>query len=150
MFRLRNEGELRPAPALVGPAQVVSTEVQSWAEVKSFTHWQLGNPTAVDGAEFHVPEGELGHIHLGGEIHLALTAELRALLVKRRLAEPFRFDQAWVQAPIRSHAEADRAIWLFRLAYDRLRGADEHDIVGRIQNAHAGLEKGVQGSRASQ
>ena len=76
MFQLRNEGELHPAPALAGPAETVSVTVQSWADVKSFTHWQLGDPTAVDGAEFHVPEGELGHIHLGGEVHLALTEEL--------------------------------------------------------------------------
>ncbi len=134
MFQLRNEGELRPAPALAGPAQTVSVAVQSWANVKSFTHWRLGDPTVVDGAEFHLPEGELGHIHLGGEVHLALTEELRTLLVKRRLAEPFRYHQAWVQAPIQSTVEAQHGTWLFRLAYDRLRGAVEQDIVNRIQN----------------
>ena len=134
MCQLRNEGELRPAPTFAGPAQIVSVAVQSWADVKSFTHWQLGNPTSVDGAEFLVPEGELGHIHPGGEVHLALTEELRALLVKLGLAEPFRFHRAWVQAPIRSTAEADHATWLFRLAYDRLRGATQHDIVSQVQN----------------
>ena len=134
MFQLRNEGELRSAPTLRGPAQAVSVAVQSWADVKSFTHWQLGNPTAVDGAEFHVPEGELGHIHLGGEVHLALTEQLRALLVKLGLADPFRYHRAWVQAPIRSTAEADNATWLFRLAYDRLRKAAEEDLIHRIQN----------------
>ena len=134
MFQLRNEGELCPPPALAGPAQTVSATVQSWADVKSFTHWQLGNPTAVDGAEFHLPEGELGHIHLDGEVHLALTEDLRASLVKLGLAEPFRYHRAWVQAPIRSSAEVDHATWLFRLAYDRLREADEHGLIDRIQN----------------
>ena len=141
MFQLRNEGELRPAPALAGPAQTVSVAVQSWAGVKSFTHWQLGDPTTVDGAEFHIPEGELGHIHLGGEVHLALTEQLRALLVKLGLAEPFRYHRAWVQAPIRSTAEADHATWLFRLAYDRLRKADEEDLVYRIQNCATRAQK---------
>ena len=134
MVQLRNEGELRPAPALAGSAENVSAAVQSWADVKSFTHWQLGSPTVVDGAEFHIPEGELGHIHLGGELHLALTEELRAQLVKLRLAEPFRYHRAWVQAPIRSTAQADHAIWLFRLAYDRLRGTGQQEILSRIQN----------------
>ena len=102
--------------------------------MKSFTHWQLGNSTAVDGAEFHIPEGELGHIHLGGEVHLALTEELRAMMVKLGLAEPFRYHRAWVQAPVRSTADASHATWLFRLAYDRLRGASELDLVCRIQD----------------
>lgn len=134
MFQLRNEGELRPAPALAGPAQTVSVALQSWADVRSFTHWQLGDPKAVDGAEFHIPEGELGHIHIGGEVHLALTQDLRALLVQLGLAEPFRYHRAWVQASVQSSAEAAHATWLFRLAYDRLRGASEQDLTARIQN----------------
>ncbi len=139
MFQLRNEGELRPAPVLAGPAQAVSVVVHSWDDVKSFTHWQLGNPTALDGAEFHIPEGELGHIHLSGEVHLALTEKLRALLVQLGLAEPFRYHRAWVQASIRSTAEADHATWLFRLAYDRLRRAEERDLANRIQTARQEL-----------
>lgn len=142
MYQLRNEGELRPAPAFVGPVQSVSVAVQSWADVKSFTHWRLDDPTSVDGAEFHIPEGELGHIHLGGEVHLALTEPFRALLVKLGLAEPFRYHRAWVQAPIRSTAEADHATWLFRLAYDRLLKADEEDLIHRIQNYSARAQNG--------
>ena len=37
------------------------------------THWQLGSSEKVEGAEFHVGNQELGHIHLHGEMHLLLT-----------------------------------------------------------------------------
>ena len=57
MIRLRNEGPIKPAPLLQGFAQEVSTELQTWPDIISATHWQLGDPTRVDGAEFHVKGG---------------------------------------------------------------------------------------------
>ena len=134
MIRLRNEGPIQPAPRLQGLAQAVSTEMQSWPGMISATHWQRGNPTGVDGAEFHVEGGgELGHIHLDGEIHLALTRLLRDQLVESKLARPFVYDKAWVTAPITSKDEAEQAIWLFRLGYDRLRSTPEAVLLGRIR-----------------
>ncbi len=65
MIHLRNEGPIQPAPKLQGLAQDVSTELQSWPGMIAATHWQLGDPTRVDGAEFHVERGgELGHIRV--------------------------------------------------------------------------------------
>ena len=90
MIQLRNEGILQPPPTLPGAAQTVSAKLQTWSGLEAFTHWQLGNSTRVDGAEFHVDGKELGHIHLDGHIHLALTDALRKLLVDRKLASPFR------------------------------------------------------------
>lgn len=63
--------------------------------------------------------------------------------MKLGLAEPFRYHRAWVQAPIRSTVEADHATWLFRLAYDRLRKADEEDLANRIQNCSTRAQKQV-------
>ncbi len=66
-----------------GYAEEVSAEIQSWPEIIAVTHWQLGNSTRVDGAEFHLEQGgELGHIHLDGEFHLVLSKRLRARLVE--------------------------------------------------------------------
>ena len=134
MVRLRNEGPMQPAPRLEGFAETVSTEIQSWPGVIAATHWQLGNSTRVDGAEFHVEDGgELGHIHLSGEFHLALTRPLRDQLVELELAQPFVWDKAWVTAPITSPKEAERAIWLFRLGYDRLCSTPEKTLLNRMQ-----------------
>jgi len=97
----------------------------------SATHWQRGDATRVDGAEFHVEDGgELGHIHLNGIIHLAFTKSLRDQLVQLNLAQPFVYDKAWVTAPIGSPGEADQAIWIFRLGYDRLCSTPE-DVLSR-------------------
>ena len=132
-IQLRNPGPLKPAPQLEGFAQDVSTELQSWPGMISATHWQLGDPTRVDGAEFHVEKGgELGHIHLNGEVHLALTKALRDCLVAGKLAKPFRWSDAWVTAPITSPHEADQALWLFRLGYDRLGSTSEETLFDRI------------------
>ena len=132
-IQLRNEGILQPPPTLSGAAQTVSDQLQTWPGMQAFTHWQLGNSTRIDGAEFHVDQAELGHIHLNGEIHLALTDPLRKLLVERKLARPFRWVSSWVEMPINSPAEAEHATWLFRLGYDRLRGTPEAEIADRIQ-----------------
>ena len=134
MIQLRNEGPIQPAPRLQGLAQEVATEIQSWPGIISATHWQRGNPTHVDGAEFHVKEvGELGHIHLDGEVHLALTRTLRNQLVHLNLARPFAWDKTWVTAPVTAPSEADLAIWLFRLAYDRLCSTPEEVLSRRIR-----------------
>ena len=137
MIHLRNAGPLKPASQLQGPAQDVSTELQSWPAMISATHWQLGDPTRVDGAEFHVEEGgELGHIHLDGEVHIALTKALRDQLVALNLAQPLIWDKAWVTAPVTSPEEAQKAIWLFRLGYDRLRSTPDETLFRRIGEHH--------------
>ena len=134
MIQLRNEGPIQPPPMLKGLAQEVSAEVQAWPKMISVTHWQLGDSTRVDGVEFHVDGGgELGHIHLNGELHLALSRALRDELVAEELAEPFRWHRDWVTAPITKPDEAAQAAWLFRLGYDRLCSTPEEVLLSRIQ-----------------
>ena len=134
MIKLRNEGPIKPAPQLQGLAQSVSAEVQAWPDMLSVTHWQLGDPTRVDGAEFHVRDaGELGHIHLNSEIHLALTKPLRDQLVELRLAQPFVWNRAWVTVQVASQTDADQALWLLRLGYDCLRLMPEEVLTRRIR-----------------
>jgi Luciferase len=136
-MKLTDKGPIVGPPRLRGPAQTVSAEVQSWPGVVSATHWLLNDPTQVDGADFYVGERELGHIHLDGEIHLAVTQALRRALVERKLAEPFRWAADWVQFPITDKKSAQHALWLFRLGYDRLNGASRIDLFQRIELAMA-------------
>src|SRR6266567_6665173 len=122
-MRLETKGEIRPPPKLRGPAQSVSLEIQSWPGIIAATHWFLYDRTQVDGADFYVGEKELGHIHLDGELHLGVTGGLCRQLVALGRAEAFPWGEDWLQAPISSRRDAQNALWLFRLAYDRLRGA---------------------------
>lgn len=132
-MRLESKGVVRPPPKLAGPAQAVSAEIQSWPKIRAATHWYLYDRTQVDGADFYVGARELGHIHLDGEIHLALTPGLAQRLIEAGLAAEFPWGSDWVQAPIRTKVEARRAIWLFRLGYDRIRGAGIRELRERIR-----------------
>jgi len=131
-MRLESKGEIRPPPKLKGPAQSVSLEIQSWRGIIAATHWDFEDRTQVDGADFYVGEKELGHIHLDGELHLCVTIGLRRRLVEAGLAEELPWADDCIQAPISNRADARHAVWLFRLAYDRLTGTPIRVLRQRI------------------
>jgi hypothetical protein len=132
-MRLESKGEIRPPPRLKGPAQSVSLEIQSWPGIIAATHWYLYDRTQVDGADFYVGEKELGHIHLDSELHLCVTIGLRGRLIEAGLAEALPWAEDCVQAPISNRRDARNALWLFRLAYDRLTGTPIPDLRRRIR-----------------
>jgi len=132
-MRLESKGEIRPPPRLKGPAQSVSLAIQSWPGIIAATHWFLHDRTQVDGADFYVGEKELGHIHLDGELHLCVTVGLRRRLIEAELAEALPWAEDCVQAAISSRRDARNALWLFKLAYDRLTGTPIPDLRRRIR-----------------
>ena len=134
-MRLESKGQIRPPPKLKGPAQSVSLEIQSWPGIIAATHWFLYDRAQVDGADFYVGEKELGHIHLDGELHLCVTVGLRRRLIEAGLAEALPWAEDCVQAPISSRRDARNAVWLFRLAYDRLIGTPIPALRRRIREA---------------
>jgi hypothetical protein len=131
-MKLIDKGSVIAPPVLAGWAQSASLEIQSWPDIVSATHWLFGNPTVVDGADFYVGELELGHIHLNGESHLVLTEALKEAIIDSEFAEPFRWDANFVQFQINSQHSAQHALWLFRLAYDRIVGLSESDLLDKI------------------
>ena len=134
-MKLDQKGPIKPAPVLTGPGQKTAEAIQSWPTIISATHWDLFNRSRVDGADFYVGEAELGHIHLNGEVHLAATNGLGIALLQRGLASPLPYGKAygdWVSFMIRTDSDADHAIWLFRLNYDRLRGESLDALTGRM------------------
>lgn len=134
-MKLEEKGPIKPAPMLAGPSQKTIEAIESWPTIISATHWDLFNRSRVDGADFYVDESELGHIHLNGEIHLAATHELGVPLLARGLVNPLPYGKAhgdWVSFMIRTDLDADHAIWLFRLNYDRLRGVPIATLTERI------------------
>jgi Family of unknown function (DUF5519) len=134
-MKLAEKGPIVAPPVLDGWAQVVSLQIQAWPQIVSATHWQFGNPSKVDGTDFYVEEDELGHIHLDGEIHLLLTKDLHRAIIDARLADRFRWAANWVQFSIEDERSGKHALWLFQLAYDRLRGAHEAALLKRIETA---------------
>ena len=136
-MRLESKGEVKPPPKLKGPAQAVSREIQSWPGIIAATHWYIDDRTQVDGADFYVGEKELGHIHLDGELHLVVTVGLRRRLIDAGLAEALPWAEDCIQAPIDNQRDARKAVWLFRLAYDRLTGTPIPELRRRISDAVA-------------
>ena len=135
-MKLEEKGPFKPAPLLAGPGQKTVEAISSWPDIISATHWDLFNRSRVDGADFYVNKAELGHIHLNGEVHLAATNGLGVALLQQGLASPLPYGKAygdWVSLMIRTDADADLAIWLFRLNYDRLQGVSMDALTERIR-----------------
>ena len=131
---LKQKGALRPPPILAEPFERVSQAIQGWPGIVAATHWHLSRNRQVDGADFYLALEEMGHLHLDGEVHLATNLELSVPLVKAGLARRFTYggDYAgWVEMSIRTEADAEHAIWLFRLNYDRLCGQAASDLIHR-------------------
>lgn len=138
---IAEKGPIAPVPVLHNAAERTSQAVQSWPEVFSLAHWDLFRPTIVDGADFYVGEEELGHIHLNGEVHLATVDALRIPLLENQLARKFAFGTAknysgWVEFSIRNERDAEHAIWLFRVNYDRISGVPMEELLERIRHFH--------------
>ena len=132
---LEEKGYIIPPPKMNTYPEMVSVAIQQWKNVTSATHWDLYDNTKVDGADFYVSKNELGHIHLDGSFHLATINELRIPLLKNNLAEKFPFGgkyAGWVQYKITSEKEANHAIWLFQLNYDRLMGTSIEVLISKI------------------
>lgn len=132
MMKLVDKGRFAVRPSLEGPAESVARNVETWPAVHARTHWQLGDETVVDGADFYVGERELGHLHLYPEAHIAMPSALRDAVIAADLARPFRWSESFVVHRVKTAAEARAAEWLFRLAYDRLQGVSLAALQERI------------------
>ncbi len=130
-MKLDEKGRFAPPPALPEHAETVSRIVAAWPEVHARTHWLLGDETEIDGADFYLGQEELGHIHLEGEAHIAVSPKLRDALIKAGRAKAFRWSPAFVVFPIRTAADVSRAEALFRLSYDRRRGVPQEELLRR-------------------
>ena len=136
-MKLSEKGPLAPAPALNAVLEPVSQAIQGWPGIISAAHWDLFRVgEVVDGTDFYVGEEELGHLHLGGEAHLATSPALGQALVAGGLARPLRWGGAayrgWTEFSVRTAADAAHATWLFELNYQRLRGRPETELVAEI------------------
>jgi hypothetical protein len=99
----------------------IRAEVESWEGVTAHPH-RFG------GVELRLGKRELGHLH-GDPPRLAdlpFRRAIRDMLVETGRALPHHVlpDTGWVSKPIRTDEDADEAIELFRLSYERALVAD--------------------------
>lgn len=132
-MKLSEKGRFAPPPKLEPKyAQALSETLASWSGVHARTHWQLGDESVVDGADFSVGDEELGHLHLDGDAHVAMGSTLRNALVERELAHPFRWSREFVTWRVTSVASQAHAEWLFSLRLAALGGASVESLLAAV------------------
>ncbi len=119
---LEEKGPIVPPPVLIKFPQQVSKEIQSWEDIISATHWEIGDSTSANGADFYLGKAELGHIHLTGEVHIPTGKPLADLLIKAKFAQKFPYGNDWIIHPINTKEDVLHALWLFKLNYNRIKG----------------------------
>lgn len=136
-MKLSEKGRFVARPTLDGVAEKVARGVEALAGVKGRTHWQLGDESVVDGADFYVGERELGHIHLYAEAHIAVPRALRDALITARIGKTFPWSDAFVAKRIRTEKDASAAAFVFGLAHAGLLGATVAELVARVEQRRA-------------
>jgi len=101
----------------------IMEEVRRWPGVELRPHASPTSPGEADGVEFRLYGRQIGHVHEDCSVHLALTKALKQSVVSEQLAQPVDFapTSGWAAFSPVSADDAQRAIWLLRLNYVRLR-----------------------------
>lgn len=101
----------------------VMEEVRRWPGVEMRPHASPQEPGDSDGVEFRLYGRQIGHVHGDCAVHLALTKALKETIVGEQLAEPLTIapTSGWAMFNPTCADHAERAIWLLRLNYIRLR-----------------------------
>jgi hypothetical protein len=96
----------------------IATVEQSWPGVEAAPH-RFG------GVEFRLGRRELGHLHGDRIADLPFPRRVRDELVAEGRARPHHVlpESGWITVSIASADEAEYAVGLFRMAYERARGA---------------------------
>ena len=136
-MKLSEKGRFAPPPKLTRYAQQISETVGAWPGVLARTHWELGDETRVDGADFYVGEEELGHLHLYDEAHVAMPPQLAAAVIAAGLAKRSPWSSEVVEHDVSGPADVKEVLGLFELNYALLRGAKLSELVARITGGAA-------------
>ena len=101
----------------------VIEEVRRWPGVELRPHASATTPGETDGVEFRLFGRQIGHVHSDCSVHLSFTKALKASLLAENLADPLPLapSSSWAMFNPISAEDAQRAVWLLRLNYVRLR-----------------------------
>jgi len=88
---------------------------------QTVTGWSgmTANPHRFGGLEFNLGSVEVGHIHHNGMVDIPFNSKIRTQLLAEKRAEPHHLlpETGWITFYIRSDADVEQALWLFRLSY---------------------------------
>ncbi|MBZ0280465.1 MAG: DUF5519 family protein [Anaerolineae bacterium] len=92
--------------------QTLQTAIMAWPGV-------IASPHRFGGVEFTLGGVEVGHIHSNGMVDIPFNRKIRAQLLAEQRALPHHLlkETGWITFYIRSEADVEKAIWLFRLSY---------------------------------
>ncbi len=115
---------------------------------QTVTGWpgMTSNPHRFGGLEFNLGTVEIGHIHSNGMVDIPFNTKIRTQLLAEKRAEPHHLlpETGWITFYIRSDADVEQALWLFRLSYlfyatrpsNRAAVGDTLDIANEIETLH--------------
>lgn len=98
-------------------------EIRRWPGVQIRPHLNPLAEDADDGVEFRLYGRQIGHVHHDCAVHVSLTRALKEMVIEQGLALPLMQagSPGWVAFVPEIPEDAQRAIWLLRLNYVRLR-----------------------------
>jgi hypothetical protein len=90
----------------------ITHEITSWPGMSAGSH-RFG------GVEYTLGGTEVGHIHGNGMVDIPFNSKLRDQLIAEGLAGPHHMlkDTGWITTFVRSEADVERALKLYRLNY---------------------------------
>lgn len=115
---------------------------------QTITSWPgiTANPHRFGGIEFNLGSVEIGHIHSNGMVDIPFNTKIRTLLLEEKRAEPHHLlpETGWITFYIRSEADVEQALWLYRLSYlfcatrpsNRAAVGDSLDIPIAVEELH--------------
>lgn len=137
-MKLSEKGHYAPPPQLKPAAQRVANTLSGWEGMQARTHWLLGDENEIDGADFYCGDQEVGHIHLDSEAHIFLPRTVADALINSGLARRMPWSRDAVMFGVNTLRDVDHAIRLFRLSYDRRRGASHSELLARVRESAGG------------
>lgn len=92
--------------------QTLQTTISTWPGVVASGH-RFG------GVEFTLSGIEVGHVHSDGMVDIPFNRKIRDQLLIEQRALPHHLlkDTGWITFYMRTEADLEKAIWLFRLSY---------------------------------
>lgn len=95
-------------------AKKLETGVAAWPKVSVGPHQFVAR-------EFRYREGEIGHVHVWGDVDIPFPRAVHDLLLAEGRAQRHRWlpDSGWITFHMHSDADLAAAIWLLRLSYLR-------------------------------